>query len=188
MTKPVAPCVVDAWLAHRNELKGYLRHRTGDAALADDVLQEVFLKAAGQGTSFCSFENPRAWLYQVARNALVDQYRTARPLDEMPDELIAEEASTTAPVDALAECLERVLAELPPGDAEIIRRCDLQGMKLQAFADAAGLTLVAVKSRIQRARRRLRQLLVGNCKVLLDDAGRVCCHTPRPAGPKGPRT
>jgi len=153
--------------------------------LTDDLLQEVFLKAARQGKAFCSVDNPRAWLFRVARNALVDHARSARPANEVPHDYCAEEVPLP-PVDALVECLDRVLSEMPPCDAEILRRCDLEGTKLQAYADSSGLTLTAVKSRIQRARRKLRGLLVENCKVRLDDAGRVCCHTPRHRQNAGP--
>ena len=54
MTEPAAdrpapspgfPCIVAAWQAHETELRGYLRHRLSDRAAADDVLQDVFLKA-----------------------------------------------------------------------------------------------------------------------------------------------
>lgn len=61
-------CVSAAWQAHEGELRKYLRYRAADADTADDVLQDVFVKAMRQG--FCSLDNPRAWLYQVARNQL----------------------------------------------------------------------------------------------------------------------
>jgi RNA polymerase sigma-70 factor, ECF subfamily len=52
-----------------NELKGYLI-RLADPPLAEDLLQEVFIKAMREGEKFCAFGNPRAWLFQVARNTL----------------------------------------------------------------------------------------------------------------------
>ena len=69
------PCLLDAWSIHEAELRGYLRHRLGDAQDADELLQEVFLKALRQGRRFCAVENARAWLFQVARNALTDRLR-----------------------------------------------------------------------------------------------------------------
>lgn len=93
-----------------------------------------------------------------------------------------EEEPVIAPVDARAERLERVLSELPEDDCEIIRRCDLEGMKLQTYGDVHALTLPAVKSRIQRARQRMREIMTRNCQVRFDDAGQVCCHVPRAAG------
>ncbi len=58
------PCILRAWNAHESELRNFLRHRAGDAHLADDLLQEVFVKAMQQGKQFCTLDNERAWLFQ----------------------------------------------------------------------------------------------------------------------------
>ncbi|MGE5666689.1 MAG: sigma-70 family RNA polymerase sigma factor [Betaproteobacteria bacterium] len=173
-------CAANAWLEHQSELKGYLIHRLADPALAEDLLQETFLRALRQGEAFCALDNPRAWLFQVARNAVADHLRLAKANVPLPDDL-ADEAPVIAPVDALAECMEQVLSELPEADRDLLRRCDLEGMKLQDYADAHGLGLPAVKSRIQRTRQRMRDTLTRRCQVRFDDVGQVCCHRPRTA-------
>lgn len=172
-------CVQQAWAQHHPELRGYLAHRLGDRLQAEDLLQDVFLKAIRQGHDFCSLENPRAWLFQVTRNALVDYWRLEKGLAPLPDDLSAE-SEPTVPVDDLSECVVRVLSELSEEDRDIIQQCDIEGMKLQRFADAHQLTLPAVKSRIQRARQRMRSRMTEGCQVQFDEAGHVCCHVPRP--------
>ena len=172
-------CVLAAWRAHEPEIHGYLVHHLGDVYLAEDLLQDTFLKAMRQGESFCSVESPRAWLFQVARNALIDQSRRFRPQDELSDSLAAPVSDERDPIDALDACLVRNLSEMRPEDREIIEQCDLQGVKQQSFADLHGLGIPAVKSRLQRARKRLRESLVLNCQVNVDNSGHVCCHTPR---------
>lgn len=170
-------CVLNAWEQHEVELRRYLLHHVMDVHLADDLVQEVFLKAIRQGKGFCGLENRRAWLFQVARNALIDTLRLSKPSLPLPDDLAQEEAEL-APIDALAECMPRVLAALAPDDSEILRQCDLEGMKQQAYADAHGLSLAAAKSRLLRARQRMRDWMVQNCNVRFDDSGAVCCHAP----------
>ena len=175
-------CVSAAWQAHEGELRGYLRRRLGDVDAADDVLQDVFVKAMRQGQHFCTLNNPRAWLFQVARNALVDRARLAHatdPLPEGPTELAAPAAEPMAPVDALAGCMTRVLGELSPEDAAVLRACDLQGQTQRAFAAAQGLSLAAIKSRLLRARQRLRAQMTTACQVRFDGAGAVDGHVPR---------
>jgi RNA polymerase sigma-70 factor (ECF subfamily) len=171
-------CVLNAWREHESELLGYLVRCLSDKHLADDLLQEVFVKALTQGHGFCSLNNPRAWLFQVARNALVDQQRLGKKAVPLPHDLV-EESDDASPVDVLSECLERVLSELPDEDHEILRQCDIEGAKQQAFAEEHGLSLSAVKSRILRARRRLREVMIRNCQVRFDEIGKVCCHVPR---------
>jgi RNA polymerase sigma-70 factor (ECF subfamily) len=175
---PPFECVLNAWRDHESELLGYLVRRVSDKHQADDLLQEVFLRALKSGQGFCGLDNPRAWLFQVARNALVDQRRLERRAVPLPDDL-AEESEDGRPVDALSDCMARVLSELPPADREILQQCDIAGVTQQAFADAHGLTLSAAKSRILRARRRLRETMVKNCQVRFDGDGKVCSHVPR---------
>ena len=81
-------------------------------------------------------------------------------------------------VDSLAGCLPRVLEKLAQADRDILRHCDLDGMKQADYAARSGLTLAAAKSRLLRARERLRQQLSLDCQVRLDSSGRVCCFTP----------
>lgn len=175
-------CVSAAWQAHEGELRSYLRHRAADADTADDVLQDVFVKAMRQGQGFCALDNPRAWLFQVARNALVDRARTAHPHEVFSDELAERtplNVDALAPVDALAGCLARTLGELSEDDQHILRACDLEGQTQRAFAEAQGLSLPATKSRLLRARQRLRDRLTKVCQVSFDPDGSVCGHAGR---------
>ena len=174
-------CLTRAWRAHKAELRGFLSHRVGETAEADDLLQEVFLKALLLGKSFCTLDAPRAWLFHVARNLLIDRLRVRREQVPLPDDLQAEPEPSLAAVDMLSHCLPRVLSELSAEDREAINCCDLQGMTQQDFARRLGLSLPAAKSRVQRARQRLQAQLVHACQVKFDDAGKVCCFVPRPA-------
>jgi RNA polymerase sigma-70 factor (ECF subfamily) len=175
-------CVALAWQAHEGELRGYLRHQLADTDAADDVLQDVFVKAVNQGQGFCTVDNPRAWLFQVARNVLVDRARRTRPVEPLSDELEAPEPESTAAVDELTGCLSRCMDALSAEDAEILRSCDLEGQTTRAFAAARNLTLSAAKSRLLRARQRLRAQLTNACQVRFDADGSVDGHIARSSG------
>ncbi|MDZ7855436.1 sigma-70 family RNA polymerase sigma factor [Sphaerotilus sp.] len=166
-------CVLGAWHAHEAELHGYLRHRLHDPALADDLLQDVFVKAMRQGEHFCALDQPRAWLFQVARHALIDRQRTLHPTEPLPDDLPAEPAPAPTALDRLADQIGRVLPRLDPADEAVLRACDLAGQRQQDFADAHGLSLSAVKSRLLRARQRLRAELLRHCTACFDAEGRL---------------
>jgi RNA polymerase sigma-70 factor (ECF subfamily) len=176
-------CISAAWQSHEGELLGYLRHRLSDKDAANDMLQDVFVKALRFGQGFCSLDNPRAWLFQVARNALVDRARAAHPTESLASDDVEHAAlppDAVAPVDALAGCLVRALAELSVDDAAILRACDLEGLTQRAFAQAQGLSLPATKSRLLRARQRLRNHLTTACQVRFEADGSVADHVPRP--------
>lgn len=173
---PAYDCVLRAWNAHERELRAHLAWRLGDAAAADDLLQDVFVKAMRAGRDFCVLDQPRAWLFQVARNALVDHLRRHRSHEPLPEDLPWQPSDPPPAVDALADCVERVLGQLAPADADILRRCDLEGQTQAEYARAHGLSVPGAKSRLQRARARLRERLTQMCGVRLDADG-VCCHT-----------
>lgn len=174
-----ASCLRQAWQRHEGELFGWLRHSLGDRSQAEDLLQEVYLKAHLQGQTFCSIAQPRAWLFQVARNALVDLGRRRPSFVELPEELPAPEVEPWDAVAGLADCLPRALILLSENDRAAIELCDLAGMSQADYALRQGLSLPGAKSRVQRARARLKAHLVANCQIRFDARGRVCCFTPR---------
>jgi RNA polymerase sigma-70 factor, ECF subfamily len=172
-------CIMTAWHEHEAELRGWLRRRMANSVDAEDVLQDVFLKAMRQGERFCAIVDARAWLYEVARNTLADRLRLARTTVELPEDLRAETEEAAA-VDSLAVCLPRVLSELNSEDREAITLCDLEGLTQEEYARRKGLSLPGAKSRVQRARKRLRERLTQACQVRLDAAGQVSDFVPRP--------
>jgi RNA polymerase sigma-70 factor (ECF subfamily) len=171
-------CLMKAWDSHEAELRGWLRSRLGNAHDAEDMLQDLFLKAMRQDKKFCEIENARAWLYEVARNTVADRMRLKKDQVELPDDLAAEQNEIPA-VESMAACLPRALSELSEEDRDAITRCDLEGMSQEDYAHTKGLSLPGAKSRVQRARRRLREHLTEACQVKFDAAGKVCCFVPR---------
>lgn len=143
------------------------------------MLHDLFLKAVRQGERFCVVANPRAWLFEVARHAVVDHVRRTRKSEPVPEDLAAPEVELGA-VDLLSACLPRVLMELSDEDREAIELCDIGGMAQRRFAELKGLSLPGAKSRVQRARQRLREQLVRACQVQVDESGKVCCFVARP--------
>ncbi len=83
-------CLLTAWDRHEAELRGWLRQRLGNPVDADDLLQDLFIKAMRQGERFCTIVNARAWLFEVARNAVVDRLRLTREMVELPQDLTAD--------------------------------------------------------------------------------------------------
>lgn len=173
-------CHDNAWQQHRREILGFLEHRVGNASDADDLAQEVFLRALLLGKDFCRVDNPRAWLFHVARNLLIDRLRLTKDQVPLPDDLCEPSTPGLDAVDLLSHCLPRVLSELSAEDREAITLCDLQGTTQKDYAARLGLTLPGAKSRLQRARLRLRSQLAEACQVRFDAQGKVCCFVPRP--------
>lgn len=171
-------CLKYAWIEHAAELRGWAARRLDSPAAAEDFLQDLFLKALRQGERFCAVENTRAWLFEVARNALADRLRVKRETVELPDDLATPHQDIDM-VDQLTGCLPHVLSELAEDDRDAINLCDLQGMAQADFAKLKGLSLSGAKSRLQRARERLRAQMTLACQVTLDHSGGVEDFVPR---------
>ncbi len=169
-------CVLRAWRAHQSELFYFLMNRASDRQRAEDVIQDVFLKALRAGDTFCALDDARAWLFHVARNALIDTWRRDKPWVELPEDLALEPEETQAPIDSLDVCLRRQIKNLTIEDQAIIQACDIQGQTVPQFAQMYGLNLSAAKARLRRARGRLRTHLITRCDIHFDERGAVCCH------------
>jgi len=167
-------CVTQAWLAHEKELRAYIYARVKEPHLAEDLLQDVFIKALAEGSQFCELENTRAWLFSVLKNRLIDLQRTRKKYDEIPEHLPDAEQEDV-PVSNLAVCLPIALKKMDKDDADIIKQCDLNGMSQSDYAHSTELSLTATKSRIQRARKRLKDELRRTCHIRFDEQGNVCC-------------
>ena len=177
-----SPCLMQAWGAHQAELRGWLHQRLPDTATAQDLLQDVFLKALRQGQAFCGVANARAWLFEVTRNTLTDHLRRQHPTEHWTEaelDSLPQPAELVAVVDQLTGCLRRVLAELDEADADIIRQCDLNGQRQQDYAAAHGLSLPATKARLRRARERLRAAMTQGCQIQTLPGGGVADFVPR---------
>lgn len=168
--------LLSTWSRHETELRRWLLSRAPVKSEVEDVLQDVFLKVLQQGERFNTLAQPRAWLFEVTRNTLIDHLRRLHdslPLPEGLDEWPAP-SEPSDPLDSLAQaCLPRVLSELEPQDREAIDLCDLQGMAHKDFAQLKNLSLAAAKSRVQRARKRMRERMTQACQLSFDAAGRV---------------
>jgi putative glutamine amidotransferase len=141
---------------HRRPIERHLRRFVGDAGLAEDLAQEVFLRAWLHGPRDVSQERQRAWLFRVARNAAIDALRARRPHDDatLLDSL---DATAAAPVEDHDErlAIEAALAQLPARDRALVT------LQFAGFGptDAARLlqtTPEAARKRLTRARERFR--------------------------------
>ncbi len=130
----------------------------GDAAEAEDVSQEVFLKLHGRLGEFEAASNPSGWLYRVTVNQALDRIRRRRPV-ETPELLISETASpeTSAMRRQELDRLARLLQRLSPQERAALVLRDLEGVNSREVAAILSVTEETVRSAIFRAKEKLRQ-------------------------------
>jgi RNA polymerase sigma-70 factor (ECF subfamily) len=170
------------WREFATPLRTFLRARTRSDADADDLLQEVFVRIQKRLPTLHDTSKIQGWVYRIARNAVIDHYRTRREHLPIDFELEDEDPAGEAAVD-LRPSLRRFIAELPVNYREPLVRHEFQGESLDEVAAALGLSLTATKSRVRRARLMLRTMLDRCCRFEFDRRGRVIAATPRSACP-----
>ena len=155
-----------------NRLRSFVRRRVRTDADADDVVQDVLTRLVQRGSPPSG--SVHAWLFTVARNAIIDRARKRRNHGNLDVLELAE--TTPEPADAatkeLARCLGPMMSGLAPDDQLVLTRIDLQGESQSDLAREFGLSASGMKSRVQRARRRLRALLEGCCSLDRDSQGK----------------
>jgi RNA polymerase sigma-70 factor (ECF subfamily) len=152
----------------RGSLLGYLRRRVGDPVVAEDLLQDVFVKALVAIDAGRAPTRLQAWLYAAARTTAIDYYRTARR--GRPEPLPEDLADTPPDEEArmrreLAACLRPFTEELPPIYRDTLIATDLEGRKMRRLAEEEGVSVSAIKSRASRARAMLREKLIECCRI-----------------------
>lgn len=161
------------WNEHHTALRGFIKSRVKDDAVTDDLLQDVFVRIHSSIGSLRDDENLRSWIYQIARNAIVDQYRCDRPTEELSEELTEETWQTNDTVSRLSECVVPFINELPEPYREAVMMSEIEGMTQQAVADKLGLSLSGAKSRVQRGRVMLKELFTDCCNFEFDTRGKL---------------
>lgn len=176
--------LVAALNAHRGEFKAFLTSRVGNAAEAEDILQNGLVKALRHSDGVRDTGKITAWFYQLLRRAVIDHYRTrgaAHRRDDALGTLVAaleEDVATAQAFEAkICTCLGSVVDTLKPQQAELLRRVDLDGESVQDAAKALGLSANNASVTLHRARKDLRAKLEAFCGDCAADACLDCdCH------------
>jgi RNA polymerase sigma-70 factor, ECF subfamily len=149
------------WTDFRRELKAFIQSRVGDEETADDVLQEVFVKIHANIDSLRDNSKLRSWAFQIARNALIDYFRVSRKNRYLIDEI---QHAGLDPVETTNEilhfCMKHFIRRLPEIYRKAIIYTEYEGHSQLQLAEELGINLSAAKSRVQRARLKIRTMML----------------------------
>jgi RNA polymerase sigma-70 factor (ECF subfamily) len=139
----------------------------GSRPIAEDILQEAFVKSAGKLGALRNDESAVAWFYRTLRNAAIDYHRRQRTagkaLSAFSHELETHEEPAAETRAAVCQCVLRLATTLKPEYAEALERIEVQGIPVKQFADEAGISSGNAAVRVFRAREALKKQLVKSC-------------------------
>jgi RNA polymerase sigma-70 factor, ECF subfamily len=174
------------WETFHIRLHRFILKRVGDENTADDILQDVFLRIHTQMHTLRDGERLEAWMYQIARHAIIDHYRRPGRMIALDDDLPAPEPESPLPdaADEIAASLREMAESLPEPYREALLLTEFEGLSQNQLASRLGLSPSGAKSRVQRARQKIKDSLLTCCHFEFDRYGRIvdywehcCCCT-----------
>lgn len=175
------PGELEVLAARHREFLSFLERRVGDRRLAEDILQDAFVRTLDCQAPLRSPDSSVAWFYRVLRNAVVDRHRraaaSARGLEALARAL---DPPTADPeIDhAICRCVVGLLPTLKPEYADALRRIDVDGLAVKDFAREAGITDSNAGVRVFRARRALRRKVERACRTCAEHGCLDCTCSP----------
>lgn len=167
LTSAVAPRpeVLEALVENHARFLAFLQRRVASREEAEDILQSAFVRSLERGATLRSDESAVAWFYRMLRNALVDHYRRR----DAEKRALSGLRTAGAPVvdeelmRTVCDCAQSLARTLKPEYAEALRRVEIEGTTLQAFAKEQGITPNNAGVRLHRARLALRRQVAKSC-------------------------
>jgi RNA polymerase sigma-70 factor, ECF subfamily len=141
----------------------FLTRMTGDRTAAEDLVQDIFMRILKYRSTFRDTGSFETWLFSIARNARADYFRKRRPNESLDEEALERPESEPGPArqleaDRERTRLRRALMLLREDKRELLVLARYQDMKYEQIAEVLGIEVGAVKVRVHRAMRELRDV------------------------------
>lgn len=175
------------WMEFSARIRAFIRRSVSDSAAADDLLQEIFLRIHSRIDSLRDETRIRSWVYQIARNVIIDHYRSRRDETALPDGIPARETCDDATAeDEIASGLRAMAEDLPDKYREALILSEFEGIPQNELAERENISVSGMKSRVQRGRQMIKDSLMRCCHFEFDRYGTIidmypascCCCCP----------
>jgi len=181
----------ELWSLFNDRLKAFIYSKVKNEAATNDILQEVFLKIHQNIDTLQDKSKVQSWIFQIARNSVTDYFRKTSKAS-LPTETIEteEDSSDYSIFNEAVRDMVSMMNRMPPEYCEALCLTELEGLNQKEYAEKIGISYSGAKSRVQRARTILKDMLMDCCHYQFDKYGTVlsihpkccsCCH------PKGKR-
>lgn len=187
ITKKMDKNTESIWQACSKELKAYIVKRMPDSSLADDILQETFIKIHENIHSIKDETKICAWVFQIARNTINDFYRKDKAklsdIQTFSDEDLnaideSESKFEENLTEHLASGLQTMINSLPDKYAQALNLVEIQGLSQIQLSKELNISISGAKSRVQRGRQMLKDSLMNCCHYEFDKYGTVISYHP----------
>jgi len=171
------PAIIEnVWHETNVPLKNFIKQRVPNEYDAEDILQDIFYKIHNNIASLQDQNKIQPWIYRITRNVIADYYRRRNrtlALTPLPDDPVNEPWSDVNANAEIAYCLKNMISYLPEKYKQAIFLTEYQNLTQKELGAKTGLSLTGAKSRVQRARGKLKEMLLGCCDLEFDRSGDI---------------
>ena len=172
------PAPLEPLLENHRAFLSYLERKVGDRALAEDILQDAFIKLLDRPGQAPADEGIVPWFYRSLRNAAIDRFRrhgaTTRAMEAFAREIETHAAAEPELEAEICACVRRLATTLKPEYADALDTIDVSGQSVKAYAEAKGLSASNAGVRVFRAREALKKRVTESCGTCADHGCRDC--------------
>jgi len=169
-------CVENIWEKFSMPLRGFIKRRVDNDQDVEDILQNVFYKINNNLSSLNETDKIHAWVYTITKNAIADFYRTQKYKSytvELSDTIISETQDEITANEEIAQCLKTMIQYLPEKYKQALILTEFHNLTQKELGERMGLSVSGAKSRVQRARGKLKEMLFDCCYLEFDRLGNV---------------
>ena len=176
------------WHNIHDPLKSFIIKKVEDQSVADDIIQDTFIKMRMNIEKLEDSSKINSWIYQIARNNINDHFRSKNKFSEKsPEEietleLITEdddEMKTLLQTKRFSDYTSSVINQLPEKYREAVYWVDIKGISQNELAEKLNISVSGAKSRVQRGRQKIKEIVLQCCDVNADKYGNIVDYVPR---------
>lgn len=167
------------WQNFDRELSRYICGKVKQQDICHDILQNVYIKVIDNSERIQSAGNLGAYLFRIANNEVINYYRTASKHEEIgvDDDRIDEREDSVEGFQLADCCLRPMIEALPPIYRDALILTELEGLSQVALAEKLKISVSGAKSRVQRARQKLKAEILKCCRYEFDKYGNIIQKT-----------
>lgn len=162
------------WSGLNDHLNGFVLKRVDDKEAVGDIIQDVFLKVHSKIGTLKDDESVTSWIFQITRNAITDYYRKQQKSNrEISKVEQIEDLHHTDETQEFSRCVSPMINALPDKYKEALTLSEIEGLPQNELAELLGISYSGAKSRVQRGREKLKDLLLQCCTITTDKYGNI---------------
>jgi len=177
--------VKEIWTTFNEELRNYVMRKVADEQIANDIVQDIFEKVVKNIQKLNNVENLQEYLYKMARNAVVDSFRSRKLIFEeiepnkvdssiILNENLEEEVDAESLNSIVSKCcIKPFIDKLPVKYRDALIASEINNVSQKELAEHLNISYSGAKSRVQRGREKLKALLQECCNFEHDAYGNL---------------